>query len=200
LNSLVKDNGHNIKSVTILLASLTVVVVLAFYVFSLPPQVGKEKQPGEGGFTELAPNYLGISKPQLAQLKNDVYFVWNEVDKENTEDIKFIRSSNNGIAFSAPENLSDNSGNSTDPQIVSYGNSTYVVWEDDTNGNDEIYFKISPAGKSGFGRIYNLSRNDGNSTDPQIVSYGNSTYVVWEDNTNGVNDTSFVTLTSKGPA
>ena len=50
---------------------------------------------------------------------------------------------------------------SSDPQIATYGNSTYVVWKDDSNGNDEIFLKVSTAGKAEFGRLFNLSRNNG---------------------------------------
>ena len=91
---------------------------------------------------------------------------------------------------------SRNNANSTDPQIAVYGNSTYVVWQDNSSGNDEIYLKMSPAGKSDFGRIFNLSRNNASSTDPQIAVYGNSTYVVWQDNWSGEIEHNFESLTS----
>jgi hypothetical protein len=68
------------------------------------------------------------------------------------------------------------------------------VWKDNTDGNDEIYLKISEAGKTKFGKLINLSRNNGSSTDPQIAVYGNSTYVVWKDNSNGYPDMLFEAL------
>ena len=92
--------------------------------------------------------------------------------------------------------LSRNNASSTDPQIAVDGNSTYVVWQDNSSGNDEIYLKMSPAGKSDFGRIFNLSRNNASSTDPQIAVYGNSTYVVWQDNSSGAIEHNFESLTS----
>ena len=73
-------------------------------------------------------------------------------------------------------------------KIATYGNTTYVVWQDDTNGNNEVYLRISPAGTSDFSRIFNLSKNVGNSTDPQITTYGNTTYVVWQDDIDGNNE------------
>ena len=46
------------------------------------------------------------------------------------------RSTDGGLTFSAPpENLSENTGSSTEPQISVEGNNVYVVWEDDTPGN-----------------------------------------------------------------
>src|SRR5215203_487861 len=120
------------------MASMALVIALALFVLSQPPQIENERRSEQQGFSQLTPNYLGFSDPQIAQLENNIYFVWDDITREKIEDLYFIWSSNNGLAFSASENLSDTPGNSTNPQIAAYGNSTYVVWEDDTNGNDEI--------------------------------------------------------------
>ena len=189
---------NNRKDASIIIVSIAVMVGLALFVFSSPPQSEDEKRDQreegderevrdekEAGFSSLAPLYLGFSEPKIAHSENDIYLVWNNITSENTEDIFFRLSLDGGHTFGASENLSNIPGNSTDPQIATYGNSTYVVWQDDADGNEEIYLKISPAGKSGFGRIFNLSRNEGNSTDPQIAIYGNTTYVVWQDDADG---------------
>jgi len=164
------------------------VIVIALYVFSSPPQVDIEKKFTGKAFSTLASEFFGLSSPKIAQLNDSIYFVWSGTSVKGTEDVYSVWSPDNGTTFSAPENLSDTPGNSSEPQIATYGNTTYAVWQDDTNGNNEIYLKISPAGKSAFGRIFNLSRNLGNSTEPQIATYGNTTYVVWQDDTDGNNE------------
>lgn len=68
-------------------------------------------------------------------------------------------------------NLSNNSGNSTDPQIALYQNDVYVIWSDDSGGNGDIYFKRSTDNGTTFGSIENLSNNLGNSTSPLITVY-----------------------------
>ena len=50
-------------------------------------------------------------------------------------DIFFAFSTDNGLTFSTPDNLSENTGVSFEPQISSQGNNVYVVWQDDTPGN-----------------------------------------------------------------
>ena len=130
-----------------------------------PPQVEIEKKFTGKAFSTLAPEFFGLSSPKITQLNDSIYFVWSDTSVKDTEDVYFVWSPDNGTTFSAPENLSDTPGNSTEPQIATYGNTTYVVWQDYTNGNNEVYLKSSPAGKSAFGRIFNLSRNIGNSTD-----------------------------------
>jgi hypothetical protein len=53
----------------------------------------------------------------------------------------FRASSSEGSSFGSVKNLSDNSGDSINPQIVSSGGNVYVVWSDDTPGNYDILFK-----------------------------------------------------------
>ena len=45
------------------------------------------------------------------------------------------------IHLAASKNLSNNDGDSEDPQIISSGGKVYVVWSDDTPGNFDILFK-----------------------------------------------------------
>jgi hypothetical protein len=78
--------------------------------------------------------------------------------------------------------LSNNTGLSQFPQISSFGNSVYVVWQDNTPSNSEIFFRASSNnGGTVFNSTKNLSNNTGGSTIPQISSSGNSVYVVWQD-------------------
>ena len=45
------------------------------------------------------------------------------------------------ISFGSTKNLSNNDGDSSNPQIISSGGKIYVVWQDDTPGNFDIFFK-----------------------------------------------------------
>ena len=123
--------------------------------------------------------------PQISSEGNNVYVVWRDITFPNS-DIFFAFSTNNGQTFSTPDNLSEeNTGSSEDPQISSEGNNVYVVWEDDTPGNDDIFFAFSTNNGQTFSTPDNLSENDGTSEDPQISSEGTNVYVVWTDDTLG---------------
>jgi hypothetical protein len=117
------------------------------------------------------------------------YFVFSQPPQEQEGAVSNIE-----VSIGEISDILDSNASSTNPQIAVYGNSTYVVWQDNSNGNDEIYLKMSPAGKSDFGRIFNLSRNNASSTNPQIAVYGNSTYVVWQDNSRGTITDNFASL------
>jgi hypothetical protein len=92
---------------------------------------------------------------------------------------------------SSSQNLSNNPGNSTDARVAEHGNNVYVVWTDDTTGNEDIYFKRSVDNGTTFGSTENLSNNPGNSTDARITPFENNVYVAWTDDTTGNGDIYF---------
>ena len=93
---------------------------------------------------------------------------------------------------SSPQNLSNNTGNSTDAQIAVYQNNVYIVWSDATTGNGDIYFKRSVDNGTTFDTIKNASTNNtGLSSFPQISTVGSNVYVAWIDTTPGNNEILF---------
>ena len=68
------------------------------------------------------------------------------------------------------------------PSIAAYNGNVYVVWNDNSTGNYEVYFADTDGGNS-FGKSINLSKNTGRSVFPNIaVSTNNTLYVSWTDN------------------
>ena len=76
--------------------------------------------------------------------------------------------------------------------IVNVSNA-YVVWEDETPGNFDVFFRAS----QGLGTI-NVSNNTGFSQNPQIAASGNNVYVTWEDTTPGNRDIFFAVSNNNG--
>ena len=76
--------------------------------------------------------------------------------------------------------------------VVNVSNA-YVVWEDFTPGNSEMFFRAS----QGLGTI-NVSNNTGVSENPQIATAGNNVYVIWFDGTPGNNEIFFAASNNNG--
>jgi hypothetical protein len=89
------------------------------------------------------------------------------------------------LFFGHQFDISSNNGTSELPQIAVQGNNVYVVWQDNTTGNYDIFFKHSSDNGNSFAPALNLSNNNGTSELPQIAVQGNNVYVVWQDNTTG---------------
>ena len=142
-------------------------------------------------------NNTGISEnPQISSSGNNVYVVWADGSAGNG-DILFRASNDGGLTFDSITNLSSNTGASQLPQISPSGNNVYVVWADGSAGNGDILFRASNDGGLTFNPTINISSNTGNSQKPQVSSSGNNVYVVWQDNTLGI-DNIFYKFSSGG--
>ena len=145
----------------------------------------------------LSNNVGGSGGPQIAASGNNVYVTWVDSTPGNP-DIFFAVSNNNGTSFGTPINLSNNAGSSTNPQIAASGNNVYVVWYDNTPGNDDIFVRVSNNNGTSFGTPINLSNNAGGSLFPQIAASGNNVYVTWIDSTPGNFDIFFAASNNNG--
>jgi aldose sugar dehydrogenase len=138
----------------------------------------------------------GSSLMPQSSLSENIILLWQDNSTGNDE-IYLRKSTDIGITFDNATNLSNNTGSSQAPQVESIGNTTFVVWQDNSTGNDEIYLRKSGNGGSSFGTKKNLSNNTGSSQAPQVESFGNTTFVVWQDNSTG-NDEIYLRKSGNG--
>ena len=122
--------------------------------------------------------------PDLDVTGKNVYVTWVD-DTPGNNDILFRKSTNEGNSFGSTKNLSNNEGNSDNPQISSLGTAVRIVWQDETQGNSDIFFKASGNRGDSFEYTRNLSDNDGGSFNPMIISAEDNVYTVWQDDTPG---------------
>ena len=143
-----------------------------------------------------------FSDPQISSSGNNVYVVWEDSTLAGgNDDIFFAFSTDNGLTFSTPDNLSESTQSTFDPQISSSGNNVYVVWEEFTlAGNADIFFAFSTNNGQTFSVPDNLSEStDFFSIGQQISSSGNNVYVVWREDPSGSNaDIFFAFSTDNG--
>ena len=72
---------------------------------------------------------------------NNIDIVWQGNNKEGQFDIFLSKSSDGGITFSQPINLSNNTNaDSINPQLAATANELFVVWQEDISENNQIYF------------------------------------------------------------
>jgi hypothetical protein len=145
----------------------------------------------------LSNNNGSSELPKISSQGDNVYVVWQDNSSGNY-DIYFTHSSDNGNRFAQVLSLSNNNGSSELPQISSQGDNVYVVWQDNSSGNYDIFFKPSTNNGTKFKSIRNLSNNNGSSELPQISSQGDNVYVVWQDNSSGNYDIFFKRSPNEG--
>jgi len=117
--------------------------------------------------------------PLVATAGTNIYIAWQSSPSFDPEDIYFARSIDGGLTFSSPINLSSNGGFSRYHMIAAEGSNVYVVWQDDTPGNTEIFFSRSIDYGATFGPIINLSSSSASSGSISMSLTGGAIYVAW---------------------
>ncbi len=131
---------------------------------------------------------------------SNVYATWwdSSVDG-NKEDQFVIASHDSGTSFAPVINLANNKGGIDGfGQVKTFGSNVYVIWSDNTPGNDDIFIGSSQDRGSTYA-VQNLSNNAGTSAglnDPGdekdiMAAVNNHIYVVWQDDTSGNNEIFF---------
>jgi len=160
----------------------------------------------DGGATWQTPkmisnDYYYCGDPKIAVSGSNVYVVWYDSDIMNPpydREITFTKSSDGGATWQTAVRLTNNTGDSHYPDIAVDGSNVYAVWEDDTPGNYDIYFRTSTDGGATWQTAKRLTNNSGSSVAPSIIVSGLNVFVVWNDNTPGNLDTFFRQSTDGG--
>ena len=146
----------------------------------------------DGGATFSSPKMVstnpgGSLNAQIAVDKNgNINVVWED-DIAGHSDISFSRSTDNGLNFSPPMNLSNPLGNcianSNTPRIaLDIAANINVVWSNDCGGNFDIFLSRSADSGATFSSPKNLSGTPAPSGNPQLaVDASGNISVVWEE-------------------
>jgi len=116
-----------------------------------------------------------------------------------------------GLAFLVPcaqaqwtpaKRLTWTSGRSSAPAVAAdSSNHLHVVWQDDTPGNSEIYYKRSLDGGATWATNKRLTWSAGGSDDPaMVVDSSGGLHVVWHDDSSGNDEIYYKKSTDGGAA
>ena len=81
--------------------------------------------------------------------------------------------------------LTSDDSSSEGPIMAVNGNNIHVVWQDDRDGNYEIYYKRSIDNGETWGSDTKLTTDDSGSWVPVVAVNGNNIHVVWQDSRDG---------------
>ena len=111
-----------------------------------------------------------------------IHLVWYDNNPGNLE-IFYKGSTDSGNTWSGLKRLTWNTGNSSRPSItIDSSGGIHVVWDDDSLGNDEIFYKNSTDGGVTWSGITRMTWNWGQSYGPSILAdNGGKIHILWED-------------------
>ncbi len=117
-------------------------------------------------------------------IKNDtLHIVWTDTRNGNYE-IYYKRSTDLGSSWSGDKRLTSNLAMSSFPSIVCAGARVHIVWQDNRDGNWEIYYKYSVNGGTTWSTDMRIIGDDCQCY-PTIAGNSDSVIIVWSDNRNG---------------
>ncbi len=99
----------------------------------------------------------------------------------------YISSSmNKGNSFT--NNIPLSSTNSSNVENILIDDNLYVVWQDNIDGNQEIFYTKSNTNGTSIYKSINVSNNIGISECPSITVSTSGIHMIWEDDTTGNHD------------
>ena len=139
-----------------------------------------------GADTRLTNNTSYSVGPSVAVLGSAIHVVWTDYRDGNYE-IYYKRSTNAGVNWEADTRLTNNTGDSFSSSVAVSGSQVHVVWWDQRNNNDGIYYKRSIDGGVTWGADILLTNNTATSYYPSVAVSGSVVHVVWGDYRDGNN-------------
>ncbi len=124
--------------------------------------------------------------PCIAVSGSDVHVVWYD-QRDGNREIYYKRSTDVGITWGVDTRLTNNTSFSKLPSVAVSGSVVHIVWEEERDGNQEIYYKRSTDAGITWGADTRLTNNTSSSEYPSVAVYGSVVHVVWEDTRDGVN-------------
>jgi hypothetical protein len=140
-----------------------------------------------GADLRLTYNYSTSEATSVSVSVSFVHVVWHD-SRDGGYAIYYKRSTDGGENWEADTRLSNNSTFSRDPSIIVSGLVVHVVWEDNRDGNSEIYYKRSTNGGVDWEADTRLTNNIYSSLYPFVSVMGSFVHVIWQEARDGNNE------------
>ncbi len=147
------------------------------------------KRSSDGGVswgidTRLTNNPNLSWRPSVAVSGLFVHVVWEE-ERDGNWEIYYKRSADGGITWATDTRLTNNIALSRSSSVAALESFVHVVWQDERDGNWEIYYKRSTDAGVNWEIDTRLTNFIGFSEYPSVTTSGSTVHVVWEDTRDG---------------
>jgi len=130
--------------------------------------------------SRLTMNPARSALPAITATGELVHLVWED-DRSGRSTIYYAFSEDAGLTWEGFAPLTEGAGQSNFPSIVVEGSTVYVVWQDNRDGNTEVFLKRSEDGGVSWGPDRRVTANPARSENPSIAVQGSEVYVTWTD-------------------
>lgn len=121
--------------------------------------------------------------PSLVWVGNDYGLSWRD-DRDGNYEIYFARLDSSGNKIGSDMRVTYDDSESYYPSLVWGANEYAISWEDNRDGNKEIYFARLDISGSKIGADYRVTDDSGSSEEPSLIWTGSEYGLSWYDNRN----------------
>ncbi len=114
-----------------------------------------------------------------------LHVVWRDKRDGPNGEIYYKRSTDEGVSWAPDVRLTYDSAWSAFPSISSSGAFVHLVWNDDREGNNEVYYRHSTDRGLTWSPEAPLSRGSASSEYPSLWSVGSNVHAAWTDTRDG---------------
>lgn len=133
--------------------------------------------------TQLTQDTTFSNVPSIAVSGSNVHIAWEEMRDGNFE-MYYKRSTDDGATWVADTRLTNDAGDSHGPSLVASGANLHLVWQENRDGNEEVYYMMSSDNGLTWGPDVRLTDDPNTSQLPSITVSGPIVHVVWSDERN----------------
>jgi len=131
--------------------------------------------------TRLTNNTADSFNPSIAISNSQINVVWTDFRDNYNGEIYYKRSTDSGMNWDTDTRLTNNPALSYYPSITATGSQVHVVWYDNRDGNNEIYYKRSQNGGTTWETDTRLTNDTAISYSPSVAVNGLKVHIVWFD-------------------
>lgn len=137
-----------------------------------------------GAETRLTNTASNSQNPTVAVNGSLIHLLYYD-DRDGNFEIYYKRSTDGGLTWGTDNRLSNASGTSGTPSVAVSGTNVHITWEDQRDGNNEIYYKKSTNGGLNWGTDTRLTNSSAMSLYASVCVSGTLVHVVWFDERDG---------------
>lgn len=148
----------------------------------------------------ITPHNGGAFAPRVALDSSEaVNIVWGDTNQSNGK-VLFVRSTDLGLSFNEPVEISRSSGAAFDPEIaIDSSDAINVAWQDTAPGTSVILFSRSTDGGVTFSEPKQVSTGTGNATEATITTdSAGRISIAWVDESAGRAEAYYARSTDQG--
>ena len=134
--------------------------------------------------TRLTNNVNNSASPSIAASGSTVHVVWYD-DRDGNYEMYYKRSTTGGASWSGDIRLTNAAGRSIFHSVAASGTTVHLVWEDERDGNQEVYYKRSTDDGFSWGSDTRLTTSADSSAWPSVAATDSAVHVVWSDKRDG---------------